>query len=188
MDIKTIKLSELIPAEYNPRKITKQEQQKLSNNLKEFGLVDPIIINLKNNHIIGGHQRYQTLLNDNTITNNESLSLIELGDIGWAFDDSEFKINDETHEKLLNISLNKIDGSWDYSKLIQTLQDIQETSFDITLTGFHDIELSALDHEIDMEISDDLFGDEYYDIPESTMSKKHKMCKCPKCQHEWKLK
>ena len=33
-------------------------------------MVDPIIINLKNNHIIGGHQRYN-VLQDQYIQNNE---------------------------------------------------------------------------------------------------------------------
>jgi len=55
------KLSELVPLEYNPRKITQRDKEQLKKSLNKFELADPIIIN-RNNHIIGGHQRYYILL------------------------------------------------------------------------------------------------------------------------------
>ena len=61
MKFEKVKLNQLIPSEYNPRIITPDEQKRLEENLKEFGVVDPIIVNLKNNHIVGGHQRYNVL-------------------------------------------------------------------------------------------------------------------------------
>jgi len=51
------KLSELVPLEYNPRKITQRDKEQLKKSLNKFELADPIIIN-RNNHIIGGHQLY----------------------------------------------------------------------------------------------------------------------------------
>lgn len=62
MELEKIKLTDIIPADYNPRRMGQSEYTKLSNSIKEFGVVDPIIINLKNNHIIGGHQRFEVLL------------------------------------------------------------------------------------------------------------------------------
>ena len=53
MKSEKIKIEDIEPAEYNPRKISKKEYKKLSKSISEFGLVDPIIINLKNMHIIG---------------------------------------------------------------------------------------------------------------------------------------
>ena len=61
MKIDKITLNEIKPATYNPRIMSIEEQEKLEKTLQEFGLVDPIIINLKNNQIIGGHQRYEIL-------------------------------------------------------------------------------------------------------------------------------
>ena len=49
LNIKKIKIDDIKPASYNPRKIQQKDFEKLSNSIKEFGLVDPIIINLKNN-------------------------------------------------------------------------------------------------------------------------------------------
>ena len=60
MTFEKIKLNQLKPAEYNPRVISKEEQKMLSNNLAEFGLVDPIIVNLKK---ISGEWDYNKLTN-----------------------------------------------------------------------------------------------------------------------------
>ena len=47
MDIRTIGLDEIKEAPYNPRHISDTEFQTLINSIDEFGLADPIIINLK---------------------------------------------------------------------------------------------------------------------------------------------
>lgn len=89
MEIESIKITELKPADYNPRRISDDEYLKLKNSISTFGLVDPIIINLKNMHIVGGHQRYDVLL-DEYMSNNEffaELSMIRLGDVGFVFTD-----------------------------------------------------------------------------------------------------
>ena len=57
-------LSSLHPADYNPRKKltpSDPEYKNIERSLKEFGYVDPIIIN-QDGTIIGGHQRTQVLL------------------------------------------------------------------------------------------------------------------------------
>ena len=53
------------------------EMQKLEKNINTYGLVDPIIINLKNNTIIGGHQRYDILISQDE---TQDLQLIKRGD------------------------------------------------------------------------------------------------------------
>jgi len=60
-DFETINIVEIKPSTYNPRQISNTEYNKLSNSINEFGVINPIIINLRNNHIIGGHQRYDVL-------------------------------------------------------------------------------------------------------------------------------
>ncbi|RAP49285.1 MAG: hypothetical protein BZ138_07850 [Methanosphaera sp. rholeuAM270] len=147
MKFEKIKLSELIPSEYNPRIISPSEEEKLSENLNEFGLVDPIIINLKNNHIIGGHQRYNVLkakYGNDVDFEDPDFYIIKLGDIGWVFEEKNLKIKDENHEKLLNIALNKIQGEWDYSKLTDVLDELNDSNINMDLSGFDKIELDSI--------------------------------------------
>ena len=60
MKLETIKLSELNPAEYNPRTITAEEFEGLKESLKTFGQQENLIVN-KDMTIISGHQRYEAM-------------------------------------------------------------------------------------------------------------------------------
>lgn len=95
-------ISELKPAEYNPRKKLQPgdpEYEDIKRSIETFGYADPIIIN-KGGTIIGGHQRL-TVLRD---LGYEEVSVIVV-DL------------DKNHEKALNIALNKITGEWDQELL-----------------------------------------------------------------------
>ena len=105
VEIDKIKLTQIEKAEYNPRTISEESQRKLANSLSEFGLVDPIIINLKNNRIIGGHQRYDILLQNDAGAEME-YPLIKYGDYGLILDKEPHTIDSEDDEKILNIALN----------------------------------------------------------------------------------
>lgn len=126
---KKININELKKYEFNPRKISDSQKQKLKNSINTFGFVDPIIINNKTKQIIGGHQRYDVLLNSNV----DELYIIELGDISWVFNELDLNVLDENHEKALNIALNKISGDWDTEKL-----DILNQKVDIKITDTED--------------------------------------------------
>ena len=145
MDFEKINITEIVPAEYNPRRISEEEFLKLQNSIESFGLVDPIIINLKNNHIIGGHQRYDVLLEEYVGSGEyEQLNIIRLGDIGWCFSDEDMNVESEKTEKMLNIALNKISGQWDEPKLQRVLEDIA-FDFNINSIGFGDLADITLD-------------------------------------------
>jgi len=45
MKIVNRKISELIPAEYNPRSLSKKQFKDIEASLKEFGMAEPIIVN-----------------------------------------------------------------------------------------------------------------------------------------------
>ncbi|WP_406534649.1 DNA methyltransferase [Methanobrevibacter sp.] len=165
MDLETIPITSIIPAEYNPRKISDTEYEKLANSINEFGFVDPIIINLNNNHIIGGHQRYTVLL-DQYIQKGENseLNLIRLGDIGWIFPETELTIHDEDYEKALNIALNQISGEWDLDKLEEIFTELTINGFDTELTGFNSLDLEDLDihlETIETPTETEITEDEY---------------------------
>ena len=169
MEIESIKITDLEPASYNPRRISEEEYRKLKNSISTFGLVDPIIVNLKNMHIVGGHQRYDALC-DMNMEDNEflaELSMIRMGDVGFVFSDTDLSIEDEDHEKALNLALNKISGEWDNSKLSDVISDLEESGLDLELTGFDELELDVLTDDFgDLFDSDDYEEDEGDDVPE----------------------
>ena len=63
MEFKKLKIADLVPASYNPRKALKPgdaEYEKIKNSITEFGYVDPVIVN-DDMTVIGGHQRLTVL-------------------------------------------------------------------------------------------------------------------------------
>ena len=79
MEFKKIRIADLIPASYNPRKKLKKgdrEYEKIRNSITEFGYVEPVIVN-SDMTIIAGHQR-ATVLTD--------LGFVEIDCIGIDLD------------------------------------------------------------------------------------------------------
>lgn len=143
MEIKELPLKELKPAAYNPRKKLKKgdkEYEKIKQSLLKFGYVDPIIVN-EDLTVIGGHQRL-TVLKD---LDYETAKCVIV------------KLSKED-EKALNIALNKITGQWDYALLADLLLDLQESDFNLELTGFEPPEIdNILSNVHDKELSEDEF-------------------------------
>lgn len=144
MDMRRLTLSELTPADYNPRKDLHPgdaEYEKLKRSLAEFGYVEPVIWNKTTGHIVGGHQRLKVL-----------------ADLGFESVDCVVVELDETREKALNIALNKISGDWDESKLALLIADLDAADFDAELTGFDEDEIQAMIGSLDeAEAHDDGF-------------------------------
>ena len=139
MQIKKAPVKDLVSPDWNPRQITDEELEKLKKSIKEFGYIDPIIVNEYNNHIVGGNQRY--------------LALKELG-----YNEVEVLYINEPNiqkEKAMNLALNKISGDWDQDKLDIILEEIQLSDIDITLTGFDEIEFTNLSDDEEYIIPDD---------------------------------
>ena len=148
-----ISITDIVPSVYNPRKINNREYEKLSNSINEFGVISPIILNLKNNHIIGGHQRYDVLYDE--YTNNGSfkdLYLIRVGDIGWVFPSSDLSVDDISTEKAMNLALNKISGEWDVPKLENLLIDLDVEEYDLDLTGFDNLDFEEFSIDLKQNI------------------------------------
>lgn len=129
-------LTSIHPADYNPRKELKPgdpEFQNIQRSLKEFGYVDPIIIN-KDGTIIGGHQRASVLKS-----------------LGYTEADCIVVDLSKKDEKALNIALNKISGQWDMSLLRDALQDLTLSPVDVNATGYSDDELSVILGDVMLE-------------------------------------
>tara|TARA_R110002051_G_scaffold321742_1_gene410245 strand:- start:740 stop:1849 length:1110 start_codon:yes stop_codon:yes gene_type:complete len=145
MKIEKRKISELIKAEYNPRKITKVQLQELKDGIDEFSLVLPLVVNEnpeRKNVIIGGHQR---------------LKICE--EMGYAEVDCSIVNLPLDKEKKLNIKLNKNGGSFD-DELLQEHFEFEE----LIEWGFTPDELFDQDEKTDGLIDDD-------EIPEVKESK-----------------
>lgn len=175
MELEKININDIKPSSYNPRSMDKKTLTRLQKNLETFGLVDPIIINLKNMHIIGGHQRYTILQEKYSYDDTpKQLHLLRLGDIGWVFEDTTLTVKDENHEKALNLSLNRFDGEFDDDMLHSLFDELVEVNFDLDLTGFEDyeiIEYTLDDYDLDLEDNIDEGGVDF--TPEGTILEDH---------------
>lgn len=154
LDVKEIKIEDIHQSDYNPREISNAELTKLKNNIDEFGIVDPIIVNLKNNNIVGGHQRYKALLSQNT----KKLNMITIGNIGWVFNTTDLDIKDDDAEKILNLSLNNISGEWNEGQLNKVLQELKQKNKNYKLTGFDDLDLERLKIDTEVLFEENIIG------------------------------
>ncbi|HEY9059207.1 MAG TPA: site-specific DNA-methyltransferase [Pseudobacteroides sp.] len=155
MNIQRIKTNILNPADYNPRKDLKPgdaEFEKLKRSIEEFGYVEPVIWNKTTGNVVGGHQRLKIL-----------------HQMGFEEVDCVVVELDEQKEKALNIALNKIGGEWDNEKLALLISDLNDSAFDISLTGFDAAEIDELfKDKINNKIKEDGFDEP---LPENPVTK-----------------
>ena len=136
--LQKMKLSELNPAPYNPRKISSDALGRLTKSLHELGNLQPITWNAKTGNIVGGHQRlkcYSALGKDE----------VEVWAV-WL---------DEAQEKAANIALNKLSGEFDLPQLKDILEEIDTGEIDLDITGFGVDELAELMEQTKPEIEED---------------------------------
>lgn len=144
MENKTLKITQLKKAKYNPRKITKKELDKLKAGIEKYGVVQSIVVN-KDYTIIGGHQRI------------EACRLLNIKEVPCTILDLK-----EDDEKELNLALNKIGGSWDDKLLFNLLDGLAEKNR-LALTGFEHADLDKLRWKNSNKINKSLIED--YIIP-----------------------
>ncbi|MHC5035376.1 MAG: hypothetical protein ACYTFZ_10105, partial [Planctomycetota bacterium] len=104
MEIRSVPISRLNPAPYNPRKDLRPgdpEYEAIKRSILEFGCVDPLVWNRRTGNLVGGHQRLKVLQND-LGAEEADVSVVDLP---------------PEREKALNVALNKIQGDWDKDKL-----------------------------------------------------------------------
>jgi ParB-like chromosome segregation protein Spo0J len=131
---KPIDRSQIKNAPYNPRTIDRDARARLLKELKQHGLVEPIVWNLRTGNLVGGHQRLSIL---------DDLH----GGAEYAVPASVVDV-DEVEEKRKNVALNSPDmqGRYD-SELFNTLaMDLRaaDPNFNIaTDFGLSEITLEA---------------------------------------------
>lgn len=128
MNIKRIKLADVKPAAYNPRRQLKpgeKEYEALKASISRWSLVEPLVVNLRTGNLVGGHQRLAVL--QHLGYTSAEVSVVDL---------------DEKEEKLLNVALNKIKGQWDYSRLEEIFQEYELE--EAKVTGFTGQEIALI--------------------------------------------
>jgi len=141
VETKVIKLADIKPAPYNPRvKLTEKDQayRALDASITENGLVLPLIVNLRDHCLIGGHQRLSVLLAAGETETNAIV--VDM---------------DEAQAKALCVALNKLDGEWDYGQLAEILQELIAEGENLGSTGFTEQDINELLSEIGEELDED---------------------------------
>ena len=183
-----MKLTDLKPAEYNPRKITDEAFAGLGNSISRFGILSHIVWNKRTGNIVGGHQRYK--------------HLVEMGEI-----ETEVIVVDldDNEEVALNITLNNKAIRGDFTKDVVNQLRASEAQLgsafkqiglldlyeNLRSRGFEKKVKEKLDkipkeHPESKEVQSQ--GGDVGDILEKPVGDKPQaVLTCPGCKSKWKL-
>lgn len=119
----------LIPAPWNPRRITAKARARLRDGIKRFGLVQPVIARTEDRMIIGGFQRWEIVCE----LQHERTPVIFLAGLSDA------------QAKALAVLLNNHDaqGEWEISSLTTLLEQLRADPLEdlLSATGFDEATL-----------------------------------------------
>jgi len=159
-------LDMLLPADYNPRRISDRAMKGLRASLERFGELGGIVWNKRTGRLVGGHQRVKALA-------------------AMGVKDAEVRVVDLpiAEEKAANLALNHpgIGGEWDDALLAVVLDEVQRdlpTAFDELQLGDIIGAPSALTH--DGENDGDESSTEEVDVDGFDLDHK-----CPRCGFEF---
>lgn len=124
-----ISVAQLIPYQNNARTHSKEQINKLRSSIREFGFVNPVIIDREYN-IIAGHGRIAAAREEG------------ITEVPCVFVDHLT----EAQKKAYILADNRmaLDAGWDEDLLRVELEALEEMGYDLGLTGFDDKELAAL--------------------------------------------
>jgi len=153
-EFKQMLVDDLIPYARNSRTHSDEQITKIASSIKEFGFLNPVIVD-GDNGIIAGHGRIMAA---------KKLGLKEVPTI-------EASHLTEAQKKAYIIADNRLalDAGWDDEMLRIEFQELEELGFDLELTGFNPDELAKL---LEDEPADGLTDeDEVPEVPDEPVSK-----------------
>lgn len=123
MEVREIDIELLIPDPDNERLHDKKNLAAIRGSIKQFGIVEPLVVREQNNIVLGGNGRLQVLK-----------------EMGFKTVPIHYVNLDDHKAAALRAALNRTSelASWDTDKLSQTLKDLVEVNFDIADIGFGD--------------------------------------------------
>jgi len=186
IETRIMKLSDLKPAEYNPRMISDRAYDGLGHSLERFGVMAYVVWNKRTGNIVGGHQRFK--------------QLVELGEtetevIVVDLDDSE--------EVALNITLNNREIKGDFTKQVMDQLRMSEAQLgnkftDVGLFDLYDeLRKAGLDREPkppkEKKMKEPKETKEPTPVEDDVkeevveLAKPQAVITCPKCKSQWRL-
>ena len=140
-DMQLVPISKLIPYVNNARTHSPEQITKLRSSLREFGFVNPVIID-RDYNVIAGHGRIAAAKEEG------------ITEVPCVFVDHLT----EAQKKAYILADNRMamDAGWDEELLRVEIESLKGMDFDVSLTGFDDKELSDLfSDETDGDVKDD---------------------------------
>ena len=136
-----VDINKLIPYINNARTHSPEQITKLRSSLREFGFVNPVLID-REFHVLAGHGRL-------TAAKEEGIKEVPCVFVEHL---------SEAQKKAYILADNKLalDAGWDDSLLKVEMESLQEMGFDIGMTGFDEMEIANL-FETDTEGEEDNF-------------------------------
>lgn len=154
MDIEKKNIDSLIPYARNSRTHSDEQISQVAASIKEFGWTNPVLLD-GDNGIIAGHGRVMAA---------KKLGITEIPCI-------ELSHLTEAQKRAYIIADNKLalNAGWDDEMLAVEFAELDDLGFDLSLTGFDDVEIDALTPEIIEEgLTDE---DDVPDLPEEPTTK-----------------
>jgi len=134
---KTVLVSDLIPYARNSRTHSDVQVNKIASSIKEFGFLNPVLID-KDNGIIAGHGRVMA-------AQKLGLKEVPVLQIGHLSD---------TQKRAYIIADNRLalDAGWDEEMLRVEFAELADMGFDLELTGFELDEIAGMDFDEGEEV------------------------------------
>ena len=140
-EFKLINVNELVPYVNNARTHSAEQINKIRASLREFGFVNPVIID-RDMNVIAGHGRLAAA----KVEGFDEVPCVFIDDMT------------EAQKKAYILADNRmaLDAGWDDDLLKVEMESLQDMGFDLGLTGFDESEIADL-FDIDAEGEDDGF-------------------------------
>lgn len=160
------KAADLVPYAKNARTHSQAQVSKIAASIKEFGFLNPVIVDGKNG-IIAGHGRV--------------LAAMEAGIDEVPTVEASHLTDAQKRAYILADNRLALDAGWDDSILAMELIDLQAVDFDVSLTGF------SVD-EVDILVNGPSFAPGSEDDQGKLDELAPKIVTCPHCGGEWDLR
>ena len=128
-EFQLVDINKLVPYANNARTHNKEQILKLRSSLREFGFVNPVIID-KEYNVLAGHGRIMAAKEEN------------ISEVPCVFADHLT----EAQKKAYILADNRmaLDAGWDEELLAVEMEELQNLGFDLGLTGFDETEIADL--------------------------------------------